>query len=260
MAGFIDSIAGGGGLITLPVLLGLPINPQLALGTNKLQATFGSGSATLHFLRFKLVDIRDCFIGIIITLIGATGGTLLVQRIDPQFLKKFIPILLIGVAIWMIFKPKFGDTESKPRMRPLPFYLLSGLTLGFYDGFIGPGTGTFWSMAFMLGLGFGLQKATAHTKVMNLASNIASLTFFIMADQVAWLPGIIMGTGQLLGAQAGSHMVVTRGTRFIRPLFLTMVLLLTARLLWGGYKSQPSPTVSGKTSLNHILTHAPPAG
>ncbi len=232
IAGFIDSVAGGGGLITLPVLLGLPISPQLALGTNKLQAAFGSGSASFHFWRAKLVDVRQCFAGIVFTLLGASAGTFLVQRVSPDFLKRFIPLLLVGVALWMIFKPKFGESEQIPRMRPRVFYLIAGFGLGFYDGFIGPGTGTFWSMAFMLGLGFGLQKATAHTKVMNFASNIASLAFFLHARQVLWIPGIIMGAGQLFGARLGSQMVVARGTRFVRPLFLIMVLALTARLLW----------------------------
>ncbi len=223
-AGFVDSIAGGGGLITLPVLLNLGIPPKFAFGTNKLQAAFGSGSATWHFTQSKIVVLRECGPGVLFTVIGAAAGTLLVQHLDPAFLKKFIPVLLLAIAAFMIFKPQ--------RMTPVRFYIVAGLLLGFYDGFIGPGTGSFWAMAFMLGLGFNLTKATGHTKVMNFASNLTSLAFFLMAGQVYYGAGLVMGAGQLLGARVGSRVVVHRGAKFIRPIFLTMVFALTLKLLY----------------------------
>src|SRR2546428_11137238 len=106
IAGFVDSIAGGGGLITLPVLLGLGFDPRYALGTNKLQATFGSGSASWHYARAKAVDLRDCPRGFVFSFVGATLGTILVQRLDPTFLKQCIPILLLAVSVYTLFKPK----------------------------------------------------------------------------------------------------------------------------------------------------------
>ncbi len=236
VAGFVDAIAGGGGLITLPVLLSLGLPPQFALGTNKLQATFGSGSAAWHYARAKVVALRECVWGVGFTVVGATAGTLLVQRLDAGFLKLFIPVVLIAIAAYLFFKPELGAEDIHPRVRTGRFYFATGLGLGFYDGFIGPGAGTFWTMALMLGLGFNLTKATGYTKVMNFASNVTSLVFFASAGQVYVAAGLVMGVGQWLGARAGSHMVVTRGTKFIRPVFLTMVLAVTLKLLFDAVK------------------------
>ncbi|HEX3800882.1 MAG TPA: TSUP family transporter [Verrucomicrobiae bacterium] len=236
VAGFVDSIAGGGGLITLPVLLSLGLPPQFALGTNKLQATFGSATAAWHYTRAGLVDLHKCKWGIVFTIVGATAGTVTVQHLDATFLKHFIPVVLIAIAAYMFFKPQLGAEDIHPRMKTGIFYLVVGLGLGFYDGFIGPGTGTFWTMALMLGLGFNLTKATAHTKVMNFASNITSLTFFACAGQMYVAAGLAMGAGQLLGARAGSSLVVTKGTKFIRPIFLATVLVVTVKLLFDSYR------------------------
>ena len=234
-AGFVDSIAGGGGLITVPVLLSLGLPTPLALGTNKLQATFGSGSATWHYARAGLVNGRECARGFALTVVGSIAGTLLVSYLNDALLRRLIPALLLVVAATMILRPRLGETDLHPRMKVLPFELVFGLLLGFYDGFFGPGTGTFWTMAFMLGLGLNLKRATAHTKVMNFASNAASLAVFLVRGQALFLPGLVMGAAQLLGARLGAQMVVRRGTQFIRPIFLTVVVLLTARLLWKAY-------------------------
>jgi uncharacterized membrane protein YfcA len=235
VAGFVDSIAGGGGLIALPVLLSTGLPPTIALGTNKLQATFGSASAAWHYTRAKVVALRECGWGVFYTVIGAIVGTMIVQRLDPALLKHMIPVVLLVIAAYVIFKPQFGADDIHPRLRPAQFYPLAGLGLGFYDGFIGPGVGTFWTMAFMLGLGFNLTRATGYTKVMNLASNVVSLIFFAWAGKVYWAAGITMGMGQLLGAQIGSRMVVKRGTKFIRPIFLTMVIAVTLKLIYDVY-------------------------
>ncbi len=235
VAGFVDSIAGGGGLIALPVLLGIGIPPQLALGTNKLQASFGSGSAAWHFARAGAVSVRDSLPGILFTLVGATAGTLILLKCDPAFLKQFIPVVLLVLAGYMIFKPNLGEKDIHPRMPSNLFYPVFGLLLGFYDGFLGPGTGSFWAMAFMLCLGLNLTRATASTKVMNFASNLASLAIFAWNRQVLCGAGLVMGVGQLIGARVGSRMVVARGTKFIRPIFLAMVLVLTLKLLYDAY-------------------------
>jgi uncharacterized membrane protein YfcA len=231
-AGFVDSIAGGGGLISLPVMLNVGLPPAFALGTNKLQATFGSATATWHFVRTKLVNLSACKLGLVCTFIGALTGTILVQQLDPAFLKRFIPIVLLLVAGYMIFRPEVGAADIHPRMTPDRFYIIAGLTLGFYDGFFGPGVGTFWAMAFMLGLGFNMAKATGYTKAMNFTSNLVSFAFFALAGHVNYAAGLTMGVGQLIGAQAGSGLVVKRGAKFVRPIFLTMVLVLVLKLLY----------------------------
>lgn len=231
-AGFVDAIAGGGGLITVPALLGVGLPGPVTLGTNKLQATFGSASAAWHYARAGLVQWRACVRGFCLTVAGAVAGTLLVQQLDDELLRRVIPLLLLAVAALMIARPRLGEREHAPRWRPLPFEVVFGLGLGGYDGFFGPGTGTFWTMAYMLGMGFTLTRATAHTKVMNFASNAASLTVFLLHGQALWLPGLLMGGAQLLGARLGAGMVVRRGTRLIRPVFLTVVVTLAGWLLY----------------------------
>lgn len=230
-AGFVDSIAGGGGLITLPVLLSVGCSPQDALGTNKLQATFGSGSAAWHYARGGAVNLGACGTGFGAAFIGAGLGTVVVQQVSPGFLQRAIPVLLLAVAIYVFVKPGLGHEDRRPAMDSAMFHFVFGIGLGFYDGFFGPGTGTFWTMAYVLGLGFNLTRATAHTKVMNFASNLSSLIFFALGGRVVVEAGLVMGLGQCLGARLGSGMVLARGTRFIRPVFLTVVVILTVKLL-----------------------------
>lgn len=236
VAGLVDSIAGGGGLITVPVLLGIGLPPQIALGTNKLQASFGSGSAMLHFVRAGTVKLGDCWSGIIWTAIGATLGVWGVQLLHATLLKQLIPWLLAAIAIYTLLSPRLGAEDSHARMKPGPFYLLFGLAIGFYDGFFGPGTGSFWTMALMMLLGCSMLRATATTKVMNFTSNFVALIFFLSVGQVRFVEGFVMGVGQFLGARVGSKLVIKRGTAFIRPVFITMVLLLVGRLIYQNFK------------------------
>jgi len=230
-AGFVDSIAGGGGLIALPVLLSFGLEPQVALGTNKLQASFGSGSASWHYAQAKTVLLKDCARGFALTLLGAALGALAVQQMNPAFLRRAIPLLLIAVALYTLFRPQLGAHDLRPRMAWGWFDLIFGLALGFYDGFFGPGAGTFWAMAFMLGLGFNMTRATGYSKVMNFASNLGSLALFLHGGNVLFGAGLLMGAGQLLGARFGSRMVIARGTRFIRPIFIAVVFAITLKLL-----------------------------
>ena len=234
-AGLIDSIAGGGGLITVPVLIGIGLPPQVALGTNKLQASFGSGSAMLHFVRAGTVKLNDCWVGIIWTAIGAALGVWAVQLLDTTILKQLIPWLLAAIAIYTLFSPRLGSEDSHARMKPALFYLVCGLSLGFYDGFFGPGTGAFWTMVLMMMLGYSMMRATATTKVMNFTSNFVALIFFMSFGQVRFLEGLVMGVGQFLGARVGSKLVIKRGTAFIRPIFITVVLALVGRLIWQNF-------------------------
>lgn len=236
-AGFVDAIAGGGGLITIPVLLNLNIPPAVALGTNKLQASFGSGGATWKFARSGLINPSGCTSGILYTFAGAVLGTIAVQHLSPELLKRCIPWLLVGIALYMLLKPTAGHTTTHARMKPNVFYLVFGLAIGFYDGFFGPGTGTFWTMAFILWLGYDMTKATAHTKLFNFVSNFASLLAFLFAGNVLFTAGLVMGAGQLTGSWIGAHCVVTKGTKLIRPVFITMALALVAKLLWQNWHS-----------------------
>lgn len=240
-AGMVDTLAGGGGLITIPMLLGVGVPPAYALGTNKLQASFGSGSATFHFLRRGVVTLRECAWGIALTFLGSALGTLAVQRLDPELLRKLIPFLLMAAALYVFANPSFKGAATRPRMAPLPFYLLAGLGLGFYDGFFGPGTGSFWVVALMAGLGQEMKKATATTKVMNFTSNLASLLFFAAGGHVLAAPALAMAGGQVLGGRLGAKLVLTRGVRLIRPAFLLMVLAVLGKLTWEAFVRSALP-------------------
>jgi uncharacterized protein len=231
LAGWIDAIAGGGGMITIPLLLSLGVPPQMVLGTNKLQASFGSYTAAHHFVRRDIVPLPDAVPGIVITLLGSAIGTFAVQQIDPSVLNVVIPFLLLGIAVYMLFTPSLGAVAVDPRMGRIPFYFVFGLLLGFYDGFFGPGVGSFWAMVFMLVLGLDLTRATGYTKVMNFTSNIVSFVVFAIGGHVLWLPGLVMAGGQIAGARIGSGMVITRGVKFIRPVFIVVVLITTVRLI-----------------------------
>jgi len=212
--------------------LNVGLGPAEALGTNKLQATFGSASATWHYGQAGLISMRASWPGVIATLIGATAGSLGVRSLAPALLRWLIPWLLIAIALYVLLQPNLGKRARKPRCGLLPFHLLVGLALGFYDGFFGPGTGTFWAMAYVILLGYDLRKATAHTKLMNLSSNVASLLIFLFAGQMHFGAGLCLGAGQLVGARLGSHLVIRDGARWIRPLLVTMALAITVRLLW----------------------------
>ena len=235
MAGFVDSIAGGGGIISLPVLLSVGIPPHQALGTNKLQGSFGSFTAAVNYSRKGLVDFKSIIPGIIYTAVGATLGTVAIQMLTADFLKHVIPPLLAAVFFYTLFSPDMGRRDLKPKMGARLFYLLAGIMLGFYDGFFGPGTGSFWTVLFVLLLGLDLKKATAHTKITNFTSNLVALIVFIIGGKVLFLAGIIMGSGQMAGAYTGSRLVIRNGVGFVRVFFLAVVAVTVARLFYVTY-------------------------
>ncbi|MCP4347564.1 MAG: TSUP family transporter [Desulfobacterales bacterium] len=235
LAGFIDSVAGGGGLITLPVLLSVGLPPQLALGTNKLQGSFGTLSASYNYIKKGEVKLKDCHIGILYTFIGAAAGSWAVQMLNPLFIKHVIPFLLLFVLFYTLFSPKLGDDDHEPRMKQNMFFLVFGMGLGFYDGFFGPGTGSFWTAVLCIFLGFNMTKASGITRVMNFTSNIVALSLFIIGNNVLYSVGIIMAIGQVIGARIGSNLAIQKGARFIRPVFLTVVLITIVRLVYLNY-------------------------
>ncbi|OQY35292.1 MAG: hypothetical protein B6241_02025 [Spirochaetaceae bacterium 4572_59] len=232
VAGFIDSIAGGGGLITVPALLAVGIPPHMALGTNKLQSTFGSGTAALRYSGSGLLKKDKLGIGVLFTLIGAALGTWLIQLVPADFLNKLIPLIMLVMFFYTLFYPDLGKKEQHSRISKGLFYVLAGLALGFYDGFFGPGTGSFWTITLVTMVGLDLKSATANTKVVNFTSNIVSLTVFLLGGKVIFIAGIMMALGQICGAWIGSHLVIRKGTKFVRVFFLLVVALTIIRMLW----------------------------
>ncbi len=231
-AGLMDSIAGGGGLITVPALLALGLPPGLALATNKLQGCFGSGTALLRYARDGLIKRDEVLPAVSFTALGAVAGTITVRYWPTAWLTWLIPALLAAIFIFLLFRPHWGRDPRPPRWAKGPFYAVFGLALGFYDGFLGPGTGTFWTIALAGLLGHGLMAATAQTKVANFTSNVVSLAVFAILGQVLWLLGLLMGLGQAFGARVGTRLAVVRGAGFIRVVFLIVVAATLAKVLW----------------------------
>ena len=184
IAGFIDAIAGGGGLLTVPALLATGMPPALVLGTNKLQSSFGSFSATWFYARKGLLEWAIIWPAVICTFIGAAIGTLAVQTIDAAILERLLPFLLMAFACYFYFSPRVSDAESQRRLTPMLFALLVGGGVGFYDGFFGPGTGSMFIIAFHYLLRMDLVSSSANSKTFNFASNIGALVAFVIAAVV----------------------------------------------------------------------------
>ncbi len=230
-AGFIDSIAGGGGLITVPALLLAGFGPVEALGTNKLQALFGSGSATHAYARKGHVDLKRLAPAAGLAVAGAAAGAALASVAPGQMLQALLPVLLIAVAVYFALRPNLGDVDRAERMRPALFLAIVPPAIGFYDGLFGPGTGSFFMLAFVGLAGYGILKATAHTKFLNFGSNVGAFIVFAAVGAVAWKVGLIMGVMQFAGARIGSALAMRIGARLIRPLLVVASIALAVRLL-----------------------------
>lgn len=232
LSGLVDSIAGGGGIISIPVLLSVGIPPHAAIATNKLQASFGSFTSMMRYRNSGLVSLRKVYLGIIFTAIGATTGALLIQQVDAGALSKVIPFVLLALLIYTIASPQLGMEDHAQKIGEPVLFICFGLLLGFYDGFFGPGTGSFWTIAFATLAGYNLKRATAATKAMNFTSNIISLFVFLLSGKIIIMIGLLMGAGQLVGAWIGTHLVITRGTRFIRIFFICVVAATVIDLMF----------------------------
>ncbi len=230
-AGFVDSIAGGGGLIVLPAMLIMGIPPLEALGTNKLQAQFGSASATIAYARRGHVDLKKQFPMALMAFLGGIVGAIIAAFVPPDILRMIMPFLLIAIAIYFAFKPNLSDLDSHRRITPILFGLTIVPLVGFYDGIFGPGAGSFYMLAFVGLAGFGMLKATAHTKLLNFGSNFGSFLVFTVSGAIMWKLGLIMGLGQFLGAQIGSRLAMKNGAKIIRPLLVISCIAMATKLL-----------------------------
>lgn len=243
-AGFIDAVVGGGGLIQLPALLvllpGVPV-PTL-LGTSKLSGIFGTASAAADYAR-RRVEIRWASA---LPAAGAAGllswiGAHAVSLLPRESLRPLVLGLLVIVALFTVLRREFGASErpARPRRTELLIAIGGGSVIGFYDGFFGPGTGSFLIIFFVGVLGYDFLMASAAAKVLNLGSNLTAMAYFAGTGQVLWKVGLPMAACNVLGAQLGTRMAVQRGTRFVRPLFLLMVSAAILRLAWDAWHARP---------------------
>ncbi len=231
-AGGVDAIAGGGGLITLPVLLATGMPPHVALGTNKGQSIFGASAALVRFARAGLVSRRLAWVSFPLGLLGALAGTRLVLWVRPEVLKPLVLALLVAVAAFLAFRraPPPGDRPEPPLSRLRALGGLAAFLLGAYDGFFGPGTGTFLIVAFSTLLGHGLLRASADAKVVNFASNLAAVALFGWKGVVLWQVALPMAVAQFVGAWVGAHLTVKGGDKLVRKVVLCVVVALVLKL------------------------------
>ena len=228
-AGLVDAIAGGGGLVTVPALLAAGLPPALALGTNKGQSVFGSGAALLRFSRAGLVDGRVARATFPAGLLGSLGGAALVLLVPPGALRPIVLALLVVVAVVLALRPA-APAPGAARRRPAWVAAAIALAIGAYDGFFGPGTGTFLIFAFVVFLGARMQEASADAKVVNFASNLAALALFASRGLVVWPVALPMAAGQFAGGTIGAHLAVRGGDRVVRWVVLLVVAALVVKL------------------------------
>jgi uncharacterized membrane protein YfcA len=232
LAGFVDAIAGGGGMITVPALLSAGLPPVAALGTNKMQSVVGTGMAVLTYWRRGFVDVPRLIPAIALTFAGSFLGALTVSKLDTSLLTIAVPVALIAIAVYFLFAPKLSDADSTARLPFAPFVPLMGFAIGFYDGIFGPGTGSFFTIGFVLLFGLGLTRATGSTKALNFVSNLAALAIFIPQGNVVWPVAIVMALGQLIGGYVGARTGIRYGAKVIRPLVVVVSIALAIKLLF----------------------------
>ncbi|WCN38682.1 sulfite exporter TauE/SafE family protein [Aneurinibacillus uraniidurans] len=233
LAAFIDSVVGGGGLISLPALLLTGLPSTVALGTNKLASTMASCTSTISFMRSGKVNFKLVKYLFPLSLIGSAFGAYAVTKIPPEFLKPLVVVLLIGVTVYTLFKKDWGSTSTYQGITK-KIAILSvtvALLVGFYDGFFGPGTGSFLLFAFLM-MGFDFVGAAGNAKVLNFGSNIAGLVTFAALGHINYQYGIPMGIAMIIGALIGSQVAIRKGSSYVRPLFIGVTVLMIGKQVW----------------------------
>lgn len=233
LGAFINSIVGGGGLITLPTLLFVGLPPQAAIATNKLAVTFGNLTGMLTFLRAGKIDVKLLRPIVPLVFIGSMLGAITVHYMSPELLKPLIIVVLSVVLIFTVIKKDWGRVEKRKTLTKKRKILFFGvlISIGFYDGFLGPGTGSFIIFAFVL-MGFDFIQASGNAKLLNFTSNFAALLTFLLLGAVNIIYGLIMGLAMIVGAFVGAKVALGRGTKFVRAVFILVTSLL---ILKNGY-------------------------
>lgn len=233
LAGVIDSVVGGGGLIAIPALLSAGIPLPLLLGSNKLAGTLCSFTSTASFVRSGKINFGLVKYLVPFSIVGAVTGSLTVRQVPSEFLKPLVIVMLIVITVYTLFKKSWGDvsTFSADSRKTLLTGMGIALVIGFYDGFFGPGTGSFLIFAFLM-LGFEFVTAAGNAKVLNFASNIASLLTFAAVGSVSLYYGLLLGVPMVIGAIVGSRIAIRKGASYIRPLFIAVTVILIGKQIW----------------------------
>lgn len=235
LAGFIDSIAGGGGLLTLPALALAGLDPISAVATNKLQGAFGSGSATLAFARAGHLEAKTIWPLMAASGGGSVVGALLLSHVPLGFAHMVLPVVLVAVAVYFSFSPALADRDARQRLSRSAFTIFVAPAIGCYDGVFGPGAGSFFMLGFVELLGYAAVRAAAHTRAVNFASNFAALIIFSLSGHILWPAGLAMGGAQFVGARLGAGATMRNGARVVKPLLVTMCVVMAVRLAWSSW-------------------------
>jgi uncharacterized membrane protein YfcA len=222
IAGLLDTLAGGGGLIALPALILSGVPPLAALGTNKLQGSMGTATASVMMLKNKRVKWPDVKKLMLLAFIGAIFGTIAVQFVNQELLSYVIPIVISFIGLYFLISPTVSDNPKEAKISKHHYQNIVIPTIGCYDGFFGPGTGSFFSLAGISLRGHGIIDATAIAKTLNFATNIASLIVFLIAGKIVWAIGLVMMLGQVIGAWLGSHCLFSINPKYLRLLVVVM--------------------------------------
>jgi uncharacterized membrane protein YfcA len=231
VAGMVDAIAGGGGLITVPALLLAGLDPASAVATNKLQGVFGTASATRSYARAGHVDLPLLWPAALGAGIGALAGSLALGAVPTKWLSGAMPVVLVLVALYFALSPAIRADAGRRRIHPALFAGAVAPVIGFYDGVFGPGAGSFYLLGLVTLVGLKLLPATGGTKLLNLASNGAALLVFALSGRIVWIAGFAMAVGTLAGAWCGSQLALRAGARLIRPALVLVSLAVAAKLL-----------------------------
>jgi uncharacterized membrane protein YfcA len=231
LAGCIDAIGGGGGLLTVPALMLSGMDPVTAIATNKAQGAAGAASSALAFARARLVDWRAAAPVALVAGAASVLGALSVTSIDRRALEAAAPALLVAIALYFLLAPRLSDDDARARIGPGLFAATLAPLVGFYDGVFGPGAGSFYMIGFVSLAGYGIVRATAHTKIANAASNLGSLGLYAATGAVVWPVGIAMAVFAFLGAQVGARLAMRLGARLIRPLLVAVCCVMALKLL-----------------------------
>jgi uncharacterized membrane protein YfcA len=240
-AGFVDAMAGGGGLIQLPALIvGLPNKElPLILGTNKVPSIFGTAAAARNYFKNIKPDIPLTLSMMGPAFIGSMGGASLAAAVPKDFFKPFIVFLLVAVAIYTWVKPELGMNENLKytHKKRLVIVALIGLLIGFYDGIFGPGTGTFLVFFLVSGIGYAFLKASGTAKLVNISTNAGAILSFQFTGHIWWQLGLLLAFANVTGAIIGSRLAIKGGSPLVRKVFLAVTFLLITRVAWDTFIS-----------------------
>jgi len=235
VAGLLDTLAGGGGLISVPALILSGVGPLAALGTNKLQGSMGTATATFIMLKSKKVKWHEVKEVMAFAFAGAIIGAIAIQFIDSSILSYVIPIVISFIGVYFLLSPTPTEQQTKPKISERRYKGIIIPTIGCYDGFFGPGTGSFFTLAGVSLRGHGIINSTAIAKTLNFSTNIASLIIFLIAGKIVWTIGLIMMLGQIIGAWLGAHCLFSINPKYLRIL---VVIMCFGMLIKYGYDMQ----------------------